>query len=64
MADTVRIKQACTLGHQPNLGEQVEGVEFEEGEELSVLQEWDDAYLLKNNDGKLFNVSKSLVDPA
>ena len=62
MADTIRIKQACTLKHQPNLGEEVDEVALKPGEELTVLKEWDDAYLAKNADGKLFNVKKELVE--
>jgi hypothetical protein len=62
VADTVRPKEACTLKHQANLGEQVDEVELEAGEELVVLREWDHHYLVKNRDGKLFNVRKELVE--
>ena len=64
MAGTVTVKEACTLKHQANLGEDIEEVECSQGEELTVLQEWEQSYLVKNDDGKLFNVSKQIVEPA
>ncbi len=64
MPSTVKIKETCTLKHQANLGEEVSETEFQPGEELSVLQEWERSYLAKNSEGKLFNVWKELVEPA
>jgi hypothetical protein len=64
MADSIKIKTAVTLKHQANLGEDVEDVELSPGDELSVLQEWDTAWLVKTSDGKLFNVKKDLAEPA
>jgi hypothetical protein len=58
------MKKAGTLKHQPNLGEEVEDVEIDAGEELTVLQEWESFYLVKNSDGRLFNVEKDLVEAA
>jgi len=55
------IKQAITLKHQSNLGEDVETVEFKEGQEVVVLQEWADRYLCKNDEGQLFNIPKDAV---
>jgi hypothetical protein len=56
------MKEACTLRAQANLGEEVEEVELPAGEELTVLKEWENHYLVKNDDGKLFNVEKRLVE--
>jgi hypothetical protein len=64
MADSIKIKSAVTLKHQANLGEDLEDVELAAGDELSVLQEWDNAWLAKSGDGKLFNVKKELAEPA
>lgn len=64
MADTIRVTSNITLKHQANLGEDVEEVEFSEGDELSVLQEWETAWLAKSSDGKLFNVKKDAAEPA
>jgi hypothetical protein len=64
MADSIRIKGAVTLKHQANLGEDLEDVELSAGDELSVLQEWETAWLAKTSDGKLFNVKKDLAEPA
>jgi hypothetical protein len=61
LPDTVTLREACTLKAQANLGEDVEEIEFDAGEELTVLKEWEHHYLVKNADGKLFNVEKRLV---
>lgn len=62
MADSVRPREALTLKHQANLGEQVDEVEMEAGAELTVLREFDHHYLVKDADGRLFNVRKDLVE--
>ena len=64
MADTIRITQTVTYTHQANLGEDVEEVELSEGDELTVLQDWENAWLAKTSDGKLFNVKKDVAEPA
>jgi hypothetical protein len=64
MADSIKLKTSVTLKHQANLGEDVEEVELSAGDELSVLQEWESAWLAKTSDGKLFNVKKDLAEPA
>ena len=56
------LKQATVLKHQPNLGEGVEEVAFRAGEEVTILKEWQQGYLVKNSAGKLFNVPKELVE--
>lgn len=64
MAESIKIKEAVTLKHQPNLGEEVQEIELEGGTELQVLQEWDTAWLVKTEDGRLLNVSKELAEEA
>jgi hypothetical protein len=64
VAQTVKFKEASSLKHQPNLGEEPNEVSFAEGDEVSVLQEWENSYLIKNAEGKLFNVGKERVEPA
>ena len=64
MADSIKLKEAVTLKHQANLGEDLEDVELSAGDELTVLQEWENAWLAKTSDGKLFNVKKELAEPA
>jgi len=56
------IKQAITVKHQSNLGEDVEDVPFAEGDEVTVLKEWGDHYLCKNDAGQLFNLPKEAVE--
>ena len=62
MSNTIKFKQATTLKHHSNLGEEVEDIQFEAGQDLTVLKEWENAYLVKDEDGKLFNVKKDLVE--
>ncbi len=62
MSNTIKLKQATTLKHHSNIGEEVEDIQFEAGQDLTVLKEWEKAYLVKDDDGKLFNVKKELVE--
>jgi hypothetical protein len=62
MADTIRVREDITLKHQSNLGEESEDVDFSAGDELTVLQEWDEAWLVKNDAGQFFNVRKELAE--
>ena len=39
-------------------------LEVSAGEELVVLKEWENAYLVKDAEGRLFNVFKDQVDSA
>ena len=64
MADSIKLKSSVVLKHQANLGEDLAEVEFSPGDELTVLQEWETAWLAKSGDGKLFNVKKELAEPA
>ena len=64
MADSIRLKKDMVLKHQPNLGEEVADVELPAGAELDVLQEFDTAWLVKTDDGKLLNVKKELAEEA
>lgn len=64
MAETIRIKRDVTYKHQANLGEDVAEVELAAGDELTVLQDWENAWLAKTSDGKLFNVKKDAAEPA
>ena len=57
-----RVKQATVLKHQSNTGEGACDIAFEAGEEVTVLKEWQQSYLVKNAAGQLFNVPKDLVE--
>jgi hypothetical protein len=57
-----KMRRALILGHRANLGEDVEQVAFEAGEEITVLKEWAESCLCKSADGKLFNVPKEAVE--
>ncbi|MBW2240861.1 MAG: hypothetical protein JRH01_02660 [Deltaproteobacteria bacterium] len=56
------LKQASSLKHQANLGEEIEEISFSSGEEVTVLKEWSDSYLVKNDAGQLFNIPKDQVE--
>jgi hypothetical protein len=56
------IKKAISLKHQANVGEDVEDVAFAEGDEVTVLNEWEDSALCKSEDGKHFNIPKDQLD--
>ena len=55
-------KHASTLKHQANLGEEVEEISFDSGEDVTVLKEWSDSYLVKNDAGQLFNIPKDQIE--
>lgn len=54
-------EKAIVLKHQSNLGEAVEEVAFSAGDPVTILKEWQTAYLVKSAAGQLFNVPKDLV---
>jgi len=56
------IKQAITLKHQSNLGEDPQEVAFSEGDEVSVLKEWEDRSLCKSEDGRHFSIPNDHLD--
>ena len=62
MAERIRLKGSVTLRHQANLGEDVSEVAFEEGNELQVLQTYRNAWLVKDEENRLFNIKKELAE--
>ncbi len=56
------LKQASTLKHQANLGEEIEEISFSAGEEVTLLKEWSDSYLIKNDEGQMFNIPKDQIE--
>jgi hypothetical protein len=55
------LTRAVTLQHRSNLGEEAEDVSFADGQKVSVLKEWGDSFLCKNDAGQLFNIPKDLL---
>jgi hypothetical protein len=53
------INKNITLKHQSNLGEEVSELDLTEGQELTILKEWDETYLCKNDAGQIFHVPKT-----
>ena len=56
------IKQSITLKHRSNLGEEATEVKFEEGQEVTVLKQWEQSALCKNDEGQLFNIPSEHLD--
>ncbi|HTF34828.1 MAG TPA: hypothetical protein VK714_14170 [Myxococcota bacterium] len=57
-----KLRRAATLKHQGNLGEPVEEVAFDAGEEVTVLKEFADHYLFKKSTGQMFTAPKDLLE--
>ena len=55
------ISKDVSLEHQANLGEEVESVEFKQGEKVTILKEWRDSYLCRNSAGQLYNIPKQFI---
>lgn len=62
MSDTIKLKQATTLKYQSNLGDEIQDLSFEAGQELAILKVWQDFYLVKDDEGKLLSVKKDLAE--
>ena len=62
MSDTIKLKEATTLKYQSNLGDEIQDLEFEAGQDFAVLKEWEEFYLVKDEDGKLLSVRKDLAE--
>jgi hypothetical protein len=56
-----RIRRDVTLKHRANLGEDVQKIDLAEGDVVTVLKEWARHYLVKDSEGRVFNVEKDLV---
>ena len=58
-----RMRESVSLKHRPNLGTRVSKVEFVKGQEVTILKQWADGFLIKNDEGQLFNVPTEFVEP-
>ena len=57
-----RIVRDVTLGHRPNLGDDVAQVELRAGDEVQIIKVWQDYVLAKDAAGRLFNIPKNLLE--
>ena len=57
------LSRAITLKHKPNVGEDVVDVEFDAGTEVTILEKWENHYLVKDGEGRVFNAPKDAVTP-
>ncbi len=58
------IRQNVTLGHAPTKATGVAEVTLAAGTKVTIVKEWKNHYLVKTSEGKLFNVTREMVDPA
>lgn len=59
---TATLKSPVTLKHRTNVGEEPEEVLFAQGEQVTVLEQWADRCLCRNQAGQLFNIPNDLLD--
>ena len=57
-----RIAQDISLGHRSNLGDDVAQVDFQAGDEVSVLKVWRDRVLARDAEGRLFNIPRRALE--
>ena len=57
MSDTIKLKAATTFKYQSNLGDEIQDLEFDAGQDFAVLKEWESFYLVKDDDGEVVWVS-------
>ena len=62
-AMAAHITRPITLGHRANTGEDTAQVALAKGEEVTILAEWSEHYLIRNGAGQLFNAPKDAVSP-
>ena len=56
------ITRNITLKHCLTKSDEPEEVELAGGDEVSIIKEWEDHFLVRAGDGKVFNVKKEFVD--
>jgi hypothetical protein len=57
------VKEAFKALHQANTGEDPEELEFDEGEEVEIISEFQYHYLVRKGSGEVFNVPKDKIEP-
>lgn len=63
LVDMAKVKEAFTAHIRMGKEGAAQPVEFQSGEEVEIVKEWEgELVLIKNSDGKLFNIKKSLLD--
>ena len=58
------ITKDLTLRHRLTKSEEPKEVRLSAGDQVSILKEWAEHYLIKVADGKVLNIRKEYVDPA
>jgi len=58
-----KVKEAFTAYLRMGKEGAAESIEFQSGDEVEIVKEWEgELVLIKNSDGKLFNIKKSLLN--
>ncbi len=58
------ITQDVTLLHRLQKDAEPVPVEFHPGDQVSIIREWADHYLIRDGSGRVFNIAKSFINPA
>ena len=56
------IKEDVTLRFITTKDDDLEEKSFAAGESVEIMETWDEHYLIKDDDGHLFNVQKNFVE--
>lgn len=57
------VKSDFSAKFQTNTDADIEATQFTSGEEVTVVQTWDNFFLIKDNDGHFYNVAKENIQP-
>jgi len=56
------LRDDLTLGHRANTGEAVAEVTLVVGDAVTILSEWSEHYLVRDEQGRVFNLRKEVVE--
>lgn len=57
-----KMKEAVTLKFQTTKDAEVEATNFKQGDEVKIVQEWGNRFLVRASDGHYYNVPKDKID--
>lgn len=57
-----KMKEAVTLKFQTTKDAEVEETSFNAGDEVKIVQEWGNGFLIRGSDGHYYNVPKDKID--
>ncbi len=57
-----KIKEAVTLKFQTTKDAEIEATNFKPGDEVKIVQEWGNGFLIRGSDGHYYNIPKDKID--